>query len=359
MSKDSKVKLAVGLDVSDKWTTVHVVAMGSGEDVEQSRVRTSQDALRQRFAGVERMRIALEVGTHSSWISRLLEELGHEVIVANASKVALIHGNTRKRDQSDAENLARLSRVDPKLLHAIRHRSQSAQEDLAVIRSRDQLVRCRTQLISHVRGSVKAIGSRLSSCGAECFARRVAGEIPRGLKPALEPMLAQIAALTQAIREANRRIERLAKLYGATELLVPIHGVGALSALTYVLVLEDPTRFAKSRSVGAYLGYARRLDDSGESSPPLRITKQGDELLRRLLVQCAHYILGPFGQDCDLRRCGERIAGRGGSFAKRKAAVAVARKLAVLMHHLWVTGEVYDPFYTARRKGEAPQEHAI
>lgn len=358
MSKDSKVKLAVGLDVSDKWTTVHVVAMDSGEDVEQSRVRTSREALRQRFAGVERMRIALEVGTHSGWLSRLLEELGHEVIVANASKVALIHGNTRKRDQADAETLARLSRVDPKLLYAIRHRSQSAQEDLAVIRSRDQLVRCRSQLICHVRGSVKAMGSRLSSCGAECFARRVAGEIPRGLKPALEPVLAQIAALTQAIREADRRIEQLAKQYGVTELLLPIRGVGALTALTYVLVLEDPTRFAKSRSVGAYLGYARRLDDSGESSPSLRITKQGDELLRRLLVQCAHYILGPFGEDCDLRRFGERIAGRGGSFAKRKAAVAVARKLAVLLHHLWVTGEVYDPFYTARRKGEAPQHNA-
>lgn len=357
MSKDSKVKLAVGLDISDKWTTVHVVAMDSGEDVEQSRVRTSQEALRQRFAGVDRMRIALEVGTHSGWISRQLEELGHAVIVANASKVALIHGNPRKRDQADAENLARLCRLDPKLLHGIRHRSQGAQEDLAVVRSRDQLVRCRTQLINHVRGSVKAMGSRLSSCGAECFARRVAGEIPRGLKPALEPMLAQIAALTQAIRAADRHIERLAKQYGITVVLLPIHGVGALTALTYVLVLEDPTRFTKSRSVGAYLGYARQLDDSGESSPSLRISKQGDELLRRLLVQCAHYILGPFGQDCDLRRFGERIAGRGGSFAKQKAAVAVARKLAVLMHHLWVTGEVYDPFYTARRQGEAPQDH--
>jgi len=350
------VKLVVGLDVSDKWTQVCVVSMDSGEVIEEGRVRTRKVAVRERFAGRPRMRIVLEVGTHSPWMSRLLEELGHEVIVANAAKVGLIHGNSRKRDRTDAENLARLGRVDPKLLHRIRHRSQSAQEDLAVIRSRDQLVRCRSQLISHVRGSVKAMGSRLPSCSTECFARRAAAEIPQGLKPALDPILAQIATLTQAIRESDRRIEQLAKQYGVTELLVPIRGVGALTALTYVLVLEDPTRFATSRAVGAYLGYVRRLDESGESSPPLRISKEGDELLRRLLVHCAHYILGPFGEDCDLRRFGERIARRGGSFAKKKAVVAVARKLAVLLHHLWVTGEVYDPFYTARRKGEAPQE---
>jgi transposase len=359
MKKDSKVEVAVGLDVSDKWTTVCAVGMESGETLEEGRVRTREDALRERFGGDRRVRIALEVGPHSPWMSRVLEELGHEVLVANASKVALIYGHSRKRDRVDAESLARLARMDPKLLHPIRHRSQSAQEDLAVIRSRDLLVQSRTGLINHVRGSVKAVGRRLPSCDADVFARRAADEIPPGLKPALDPILAQIAALTQAIRDYDRRIERLARQHGVTHLLVPIQGVGALTALTYVLVLEDPSRFAQSRTVGAYLGFARRLDDAGESSSELRISKEGDALLRRLLVHCAHYILGPFGPDCDLRRFGERIAGRGGSFAKKKAAVAVARKLAVLLHRLWVTGEVYDPFYDARRKGEPiPQEDA-
>jgi len=359
MTKHSKVKLAAGLDVGDKWSVLHVIEMDSGEGVEESRVRTSRKAVRQRFEGVEPMRIALEVGPESPWMSRLLEELGHEVLVANASKVALIYANSRKFDRADAESLARLARLDPKLLHPIRHRSEQAQQDLALIRSRDQLVRIRTQLISHVRGCVKAMGERLPSCSAESFAKRVAGGIPKGLKPALDPIVEQVATLTRTIRGYEKRIERLAtERYGVTQVLQQVRGVGAITALSYVLVLEDPTRFAKSRSVGAYLGFVPRLDESGESRSSLRITKEGDALLRRLLVQCAHYILGPFGEDCDLRRYGERIRGQGGGNQRKKATVAVARKLAVLLHRLWITAELYDPFHTARRKGEVLEEQA-
>lgn len=356
MTEDTKVTMAAGLDVSDRWTTVHVVEMDSGKTIEESRVRTNRGALRQRFAGVAPMRIALEVGTHSPWMDRLLGELGHKVLVANASKVPLIHRNVRKRDETDAESLARLARADPKLLSPIRHRGEQAQLDLAVIRSRDLLVRSRSQLIAHVRGAVKAVGHRLESCQAECFARRAVDQIPSSLRAALEPVLAQISALTEAIRDYERRIEQTAEQYEVPQLLRQVQGVGALTALTYVLVIEDPTRFARSRSVGPYLGFVPRLDSSGESNPELRTTKTGDALLRRLLVNCAHYILGPFGSDCDLRRYGQRLQGRGGKLAKKKAVVAVARKLAVLLHRLWITGEEYDPFYTARQKGEAPQQ---
>ena len=146
----------------------------------------------------------------------------------------------------------------------------------------------------------------------------------------------QVATLTRTIRGYEKRIEQLAaERYGVTQVLQQVRGVGTITALTYVLVLEDPTRFAKSRSVGPYLGFVPRLDESGESRPSLRITKEGDALLRRLLVQCAHYILGPFGEDCDLRRYGERIRGpAGGGSQRKKAAVAVAPKLAVLLHRL-------------------------
>jgi len=358
MEKHSKITQVAGLDVGDKWSHVYILAMDSGEELEQGRVRTCGKALRQRFSGVEPMRIALEVGTHSPWISRLLEGLGHEVVVANASKVALIHSNPRKRDAADAENLARLARLDPRLLHPIRHRGQQAQQDLAVVRSRDQLVRLRTQLISHVRGSVKALGHRLPTSSTENFAQRAAETMPRGLKPALDPILEQIATLTRTIRVYEKRIEWLSKQYGVTQLLQQVHGVGPITALAYVLVLEDPKRFAKSRSVGAYLGFVPRLDESGDASRSLRITKQGDCLLRRLLIQCAHHILGPFGKDCDLRRYGERIQQRAGAQGKKKARVAVARKLAVLLHRLWITAEVYDPFYPARQKGETTTEKA-
>ena len=126
--------------------------------------------------------------------------------------------------------------------------------------------------------------------------------------------------------------------------------VGAITALYYVLTIEDPGRFAKSRAVGAYVGLRPRQRDSGEQKPQLRITKAGDRLLRSLLVRCAHYILGPFGPDADLRRSGLRMAERGGAAGKKRAIVAVARRLAVLLHRLWVTGEVYEPL-----RGRAPQ----
>ena len=143
--------------------------------------------------------------------------------------------------------------------------------------------------------------------------------------------------------------------YPETDLLRQVEGVGALTALAFVLTLENPERFAKSRSVGAYLGLEPAQDQSGDRDPQRHISKEGDEMLRKLLVGSAHYILGPFGSDSDLRRHGEKIASRGGKNAKKRAAVAVARKLSVLLQRLWVTGEVYEPLRNAhwRREQEA------
>ena len=135
------------------------------------------------------------------------------------------------------------------------------------------------------------------------------------------------------------------KAYPETLTLREITGVGPVTALAYVLTLEDPTRFNKSRDVGPYLGLTPKRDQSGKTDKALSISKAGNTYLRRLLVGSAHYILGPFGPDCDLRRYGTRIASRGGKAAKRKAVVAVARKLAVLMHQLWKNKATYDPFY--------------
>lgn len=346
MGDSSRVTQVVGLDISDKWTQVCTLAMATGRRVEEGRVRTTEAAIHKRFAGVARKRMVLEVGPHSAWMSRLLESLGHEVLVANASKVALIYKNSRKHDRVDAETLARLARVDPHLLHPIRHRSASAQADLAVLQSRDLLVEMRTKSINHVRGVVKAMGGRLPKCTAEAFAKRVSEEIPESLASALRPIVETIASLTSQIRDYDKQIDQLVTTqYPETELLRQPAGVGPLTSLAYVLVLENKWRFAKSRHVGPYLGLVPRMDSSGETHPQLRITKEGHQLLRRLLVNCAHYILGPHGPDCDLRRYGERIAARGGKIAKKKAAVAVARKVAVLLHHLWITGEIYDPFF--------------
>lgn len=338
-----------GLDLGDRLSHLCVLDAASGETVEEARLRTTPAALTRRFSSCQPTRIAIEVGTHSPWVSRLLASLGHEVIVANPRKLRLIYKNRRKNDTIDAELLARLARTDPKLLAPVRHRGETAQTALAMLRSRDALVRTRTQLINHVRGAVKAIGSRLPRFSSDAFARKARTVIPESLKPALLPLVDAIDSLTGHIHGAEKRLEELAATtFPDSVALRQVHGVGLLTSLAYVLVLEDPTRFPKSRTVGAFLGLVPASDASGESNPQLRITKEGDELLRSLLVNAAHYILGPFGQDCNLRRHGIKIAARGGKNAKKRAVVAVARKLAVLLHHLWRSQEEYDRFHAAK-----------
>jgi transposase len=280
--------------------------------------------------------------------------------VANARKLRAIYHNPRKGDRADAETLARLARLDPELLSPIHHRSPQAQADLALLHSRDALIRSRTSLINHVRGIVKSSGARLPSCTANCFASKVRPAIPETLHPALLPVLDTIAALSQQIHDFDKMIEQLClDKYPETKLLRKISGVGPITSLAYVLILEEPKRFAKSRDVGPAIGLVPRRDQSGDHDPQLRITKTGNSFLRRLLVSSAQYILGPFGPDCDLRRWGLKLAERGGKNAKKRAVVAVARKLSVLLHRLWKTGEIYDPFYLARKHDQASEAVTI
>lgn len=354
-------QITAGLDLGDKYSYLCMIDTGSGELVEEGRLRTTPEDLRRRFDPEMKLKVAVEVGTHSTWVSRrLLEECGHEVLVANARKVRLIYADKRKTDRLDAQKLARLARADPELLYPIEHRGEESQAHLSLIHSRDALVRSRTLLINHVRGTVKSFGGRLPKCSAQSFHKKVAGTLPSELAEALEDVVETIGKLTEKIREYERRIERVCEeLYPRqTGLLRQIPGVGALTSLIYVLTLEDPDRFEKSRSVGAYLGLVSGKDQSGERDPGQRISKEGDEMLRRLLVGSAHNILGPFGSDSDLRRHGEKIASRGGKNSKKRAVVAVARKLAVLLHRLWVTGESYEALRNARSSGTLAEEVA-
>jgi transposase len=346
-------RMTVGVDLGDRYSYLCFLDTKSGEVLEESRVRTTPEAFERRFGSERHLYIAIEVGTHSPWVSRLLEECGHQVLVANARKVRLIYGDKRKNDKLDAENLARLARLDPKLLYPLKHRGEECQAHMAIIRSREALVSARTQLVNHVRGAVKSFGTRLPKCPAVSFHKKAAAHIPEALWAALGPILETIGSLTERIWEYDRQLEMISKEhYPETDLLRQVEGVGALTALTFMLTLEDPYRFAESRSVGAYLGLVPARDQSGDRDPQRHISKEGDEMLRRLLVGSAHYILGPFGSDSDLRRHGERIASRGAKNAKKRAVVAVARKLSVLLHRLWVTGEVYDPLYNTRQRAQ-------
>jgi transposase len=287
--------MIVGVDLGDRYSYLCFVDTQSGEVLEESRVPTTPEAFKRRFGSERSLRIAIEVGTHSPWVSRILEECGHEVLVANARKVRLIYGDKRKNDKLDAENLARLARLDPKLLYPLRHRGEGSQAHLAIIRSREALVGCRTQLVNHVRGAVKSFGARLPKCPARSFHKKVVENIPEPLWPALGPILETIGSLTERIREYDRQLETVCQeRYPETDLLRQVEGVGALTALTFVLTLEDPYRFERSRSVGAYLGLVPARDQSGDRDPQKHIAKEGDEMLRKLLVGSAHYILGPF-----------------------------------------------------------------
>jgi transposase len=343
--------ITIGMDLGDK-TSCYYVLGGDGEALSEGSVATTKKAMTQKFGRMGRCRIAMEVGTHSPWLSRLLSRLGFEVIVANARQVRLISASSRKNDRMDAQLLARLARVDPKLLRPIRHRSEEAQADLLKIRVRASLLEARTSLINAARGFTKAQGDRLPGCDADVMDVEKREALPESLQESLRPLLEQVESLTEKIQKLDTIIEQIARTrYPETKLLQQVNGVGTLIALTYVLTVEDRRRFDRSRDVGCYVGLRPKQGDSGESQPQLRISKEGDVYLRQLLVQGAHCILWR-GPDTDLKRWGLKLAARGGKNAKKRAVVAVARKLAVLLHRLWVTGEVYEPL----RNSQAQQE---
>jgi transposase len=342
-------QLTVGLDLGDR-SSAYCVLDGAGEILLEQKVATTPEAMRQVFEKMPRCRIAMETGTHSPWVSRLLTALGHEVIVAHAQKVRLITKSRRKDDRLDARTLARLARIDPELLSPVQHRSAAAQLHLTELRARAALVSTRTALVNAARGLAKSYGERLRKCHTQQVGREMTGELSMELRQALEPLLREVESLNERIQEYDRRIAKMTKeRYPETALLKQVKGVGDLIAATYVLTIEDPHRFRKSRDAGCFVGLQPGRRNSGESEPQMHISKEGDEYLRTLLVQGAHYILGPFGEDSDLRRWGLKLAARGGKSGKKRAVVAVARKLAVLLHRLWVSGEVYEPLRNSQK----------
>jgi transposase len=336
-------RLTVGVDLGDQWSNYCILGLG-GETLREGQFRTRRQEVGEFFQGLAVSRVVIEVGTHSAWVREVIAGLGHEVLVANAQRMEGRKRRRRKNDRIDAAKLARLGRVDPKSLYPIQHRSTEVREDLLVIRVRDSLVESRTKLISTVRGMVKTLGARVQGCSSVSFSGKAADQIPPAVQETLQPLLRLIQTLSEEIKSYEKRIEKLgSEKYMDTKLLRQVNGVGPVTSLAYVLTLETPQRFKRSRDVGPYLGLVPQQEDSGDSQPQLGISKAGDRMLRKLLVGSAHYILGPFGPDTDLRRFGMKLCERGGKNAKKRASVAVARKLAVLLHRLWSSGEAYEP----------------
>src|SRR6202050_4650967 len=346
-------KLTIGVDLGDRWS-FYCVLEEAGKIILEQKVATTPEAMKQTFGKIPRSLIALETGTHSPWASRLLTELGHEVLVAHAQKVELITKSNRKDDRHDARALARLARIDPELLGPVRHRSAQAQIHLTVIRARAELVSARTALVNAARGLVKSYGQRLPKCGTYQVNEKLAEGVSAELRDVLAPLLREVESLNERIKEYDERMEKIAQeVYPEVSWLKQVKGVGTQMALTYVLTIEDPYRFEKSREGGCFLGLKRGRRHSGNSEPQKKISKEGDRYLRTMMVQGARYILGPFGEDSDLRRWGLKLAERGGKNAKKRAVVAVARKLAVLLHRLWVGGEVYEPLRNSQKAMQA------
>jgi transposase len=354
MDKVSKkrdgVRRYVGIDLGDKKSRVCIVDE-QGKIASQEWVVTTPEAFWKRFGCEAAMQMAMEVGTHSRWASELLQKCGHDVRVADARQLALIANSNAKSDKRDARTLAQLLRADPRLLSPIEHRAENLQMDLTVIRMRDNLIETRTRLVNSIRGVVKATGARLPSCETASFPQQVADVIPGPLRPALAPMLEVIDQLNEEIYEYDCLLEHWARTrYQESSWLTQVKGVGTLTALTFLLTVGDKERFSRTRDIGSFLGLRPRLDQSGDSHPQLRITKAGDGLLRKTLVECAQYIVGPFGEDSDLRRWGLKMiaGGNGSKRARQRAVVGVARRLAVLLMSLWKSGQVYDPLRHSR-----------
>jgi transposase len=348
MANDTSLE-TIGCDLGDKTSEICVLSVEGR--MERATIRTTTTGV-QAFFTRSPAHVVIEVGPHSRWVSELLAHLGHRVTVANARQVKLISAATNKSDRRDCELLARLGRVDVELLAPVAHRDREAQAQLAVAKARDLLVATRTRLVNHVRGVLKSFGIQVPRCDTEYFGRRTRALVPRELTAALDPIYEALASLEQQIREQDRTVERVAKQYPDVDVVSQVNGVGTLTALVYILTIGDKTRIEKSRTAGAFVGLQPRKSQSGDSDPQFGITKAGDPFLRRLLVGSANYILGPFGKDSELRQWGLALTKRGGKNAKKRATVGVARKLAVLLHRLWVTGEVYQPIGYGRREQE-------
>lgn len=344
LTKAAGRKLAIGLDLGDPRHQVCVLD-AAGEILAEEAIANTREVLTAFLARYPGATVIMETGTHSPWISRLVAALGHPVLVANARKLRAISASHTKNDVEDARMLARLGRADPTLLSPVRHRSEATQRARARLTVREALVRSRVNFVTAARFLLKSLGVFIpSSIKALAFPRKVRAQLAPADATLVEPLLVAIEALNAQVKALDAEVETFAhERYPVTARLRQIPGVGPLTALCFVLTLEDPQRFAHARDAGPYLGLVPRRDQSGETDKQLGITKAGHRQLRRLLVNCAHYILGPFGPHCALRIAGERLVARGGRAAKKRAAIAVARKLAVTLLALWKSGADYVP----------------
>lgn len=356
-------RVAIGIDVSDK--TAQVCVLRASGQMDEVKIALKADALHAMVPFVPPTEgvVVFETGTRSAWLKRLFEKRGMRCIVADARKLAAISQSPTKTDRNDARTLARLGLADDwmrlsgqdregRLLHDTYVRPVAHQEIYDSLRTRDQLVRRRGDLIREVRTIVKGRGGALPGGTARTFRERC-GELPAGLFTIVCPVLDVIDAFTRSIDEIEVRLEVIANELPEVQRLTEVSGVGIITSLAFYAVIGDPARFERSRDVGAYLGLVPRRDQSGELDRACGITKCGNPLMRRLLVQCANQILGHWGKPSALRTWGLAYMERRGRRGNKAARIGVARRLAVVLHSMWKTGQAWNPFPTPPAPPEA------
>lgn len=333
----------IGLDLSDEKADFCMVD-GRKRVLRRGSIELVRPALEEFFRAIEPCRVVLETCGQSAWVAKVIRSCGHEAFVVDPRRLELLTKSSKKTDRNDARLLAEMGRLDVEMLHPVHEKSDGTLAIRVELNARAQLVRTRTRLINLVRGALKLFGEQPPKCSSDVFHQRV--HLPEILEPALGPILAVLAGLQAELEKYDKHVVECCKRFPQTELFRGIHGVGPIVALSFVAAIEKVERFKSSRAVGAYFGLTPKKDQSGKSDPSLRISKEGDGTVRSLLVSAATHALRKSAPDSDLKRFGRRIAQSGTPRDKGRARIAVARKLATLMHRIWVTGEIYQPLRT-------------
>lgn len=332
----------VGIDVANKASAICVIDE-QGEVVRRAEVATEVYELNKTLAGLDEARVVIESCPLAEWLAEVVEAGGHEAVIIDARAARHLVSSKKKTDARDAHTLAQLARTG--WYNAVHRKSREARLLRSQLQARQGLVRTRKAMDSQVRGLLRAQGLRLGRVSAGEFAERVralAGERVPGLLPYLEPLLSLYEQALVEARRLKRELERGSRREALRRRLQSVPGVGPLVSQVYVATVDEPGRFEHAEQVADYAGLTPRVSQSGESCYRGRITKEGDQLLRWHLVEAAHVLL-THGRDCRLKRWGLALQRRKGA---GKARVAVARKLAILLWRLWMTGERFEPRLT-------------
>lgn len=337
--------ITIGMDLGDKKHAI--VGLDAKANIVLRRwLPNDQDSLRTFFERNKGAEIGMETGTHCRWISVLATECGCKAYIGNAHKLRSIFGNTHKNDMRDAEEIANLLHENKRHFHPVMLRDQEHQDLVQLVKMREVAMTDRTRSINAIRGMAKANGARIADCDADSFHRQlklVLMTLPDNLIRLFRPQIELLKAINATIKAYGKLIDRYRKQHFKEEcaLLETIPGIGPINSTSFVAFAGDVKRFRHACDVGPYFGLTAGRDQSSDKDEPKKITKEGNKFVRHLLVNAANNIMKASAANTELKQFALRVWGERGKIAKRKAKVALARKLAVTMAAMLRNGTAY------------------